>query len=618
MTKLYLGIHLNDTHFDSIINALKLTKKIGGNVLQIYMGSKYLTTLREKIRLSKEEINIIKLFLKKYDIKLFIHAILRLNYCNDPFLKRNEWGIDNLVYDLEMCYKLKGSGVIIHMGTHKTKKIDITYDECLINFINSLKMVLDKTKKVPILLETPVNRKNIVGGTIEGLSKLYNNIPKEYIKRVKVCIDTQHIFASGYNLRNEAVTRDYFEKVDKLIGIKNVFLIHLNDSQKEFNSKINRHAPIGEGYIFSEDKESLHYIINFANKNNISILLETSYENYVSELNYLKSLKEGGGKEKDIDIKKLILKIFKEILIYHETLGSKKNNTTKFRVDSYKKAIKTIENYNKPIYNCDDVKHLPNIGKRFCEKIDIISQKGTLNIYENIIKNDKIKSVKIFQKIFGIGPIYIEKIIENNIFTIKDLKDAIKNDKIKLTEKQLIGLKYYDDLNKKIPRNEIYNYTEIIKKIIKNKDIEIYNAGSYRLGKKSSGDIDIIVTYNTNSDTTKIYFEKIMKENNIIAETLSSGTDKCMYIVKLDDYKYYRKMDIAFVNKKNLVWYLLYFGSGRIFSKKIRIVASKKGYKLNEKGLFDKKTGVKIDFNPNSEKDIFDYLTIDYIIPENR
>jgi len=617
MTKLYLGIHLNDNHFNSIMNALKLTKKIGGNVLQIYGGSKYLTTLREKIRLTKEEINEIKIFLKKYNIKLFIHAILRLNYCNDPFLKRNEWGIDNLVYDLGLCYKLNGSGVIIHLGTHKTKKIDIIYDECLINFINSLKMALDKTKKVPILLETPVNRKNIVGGTIERLSKLYNNIPEEYIKRVKICIDTQHIFASGYNLRNATVTKDYFEKVDKLIGIKNVILIHLNDSKKEFNSKINRHSPIGQGYIFSEDKESLAYIINFANKNNISILLETSYENYVSELKYLQSLKEvdGGGS----DIKKIILKIFKEMLVYHETLGSKKNSITKFRVDSYKKAIKTIENYNKPIYDCNDVKHLPNIGKGFCEKINIISEKGTLNIYENIIKNDKMKSVKIFQKIFGIGPKYIENIIKKNIFTINELKDAIKNDKIKLTEKQLIGLTYYDDLNKKIPRNEIYNYTEIIKNMIKNKDIEIYNAGSYRLGKKESGDIDIIVTYNaTNSEETKIYFEKIMKENNIIVETLSNGKEKCIYIIKLDYYKYYRKMDVAFVDKENLIWYLLYFGSGRDFSKKIRGIFSKNGYKLNEKGLFDKKTGVKIDFNPNSEKDIFDYIGIDYIIPENR
>ena len=54
------------------------------------------------------------------------------------------------------------------------------------------------------------------------------------------------------------------------------------------------------------------------------------------------------------------------------------------------------------------------------------------------------------------------------------------------------------------------------------------------------------------------------------------------------------------------------------FSKKIRIVASKKGYKLNEKGLYNKKSGKLIDFQPKSEKDIFNFLKIPYVLPENR
>ena len=97
-----------------------------------------------------------------------------------------------------------------------------------------------------------------------------------------------------------------------------------------------------------------------------------------------------------------------------------------------------------------------------------------------------------------------------------------------------------------------------------------------------------------------------------------SGNEKSIYIVKLKDFKYFRKLDVAFVLDSNLPWYLLYFGSGREFSKKIRIIASKLGYKLNEKGLFDKNNGEKINFYPKNEKDIFDYLNIEYIEPEKR
>jgi DNA polymerase/3'-5' exonuclease PolX len=77
-------------------------------------------------------------------------------------------------------------------------------------------------------------------------------------------------------------------------------------------------------------------------------------------------------------------------------------------------------------------------------------------------------------------------------------------------------------------------------------------------------------------------------------------------------------MDMLFTTTKELPWYLLYFGSSRDFSKKIRLYASKHGYKLNQKGLFNKNTGKKIKLNVKKEEDIFKFLKIKYIKPENR
>jgi apurinic endonuclease APN1 len=615
--ELYLGIHIDTPNYKNILDALHITHKKGANIMQIFLGDKTLTTLREKFRPTPEEIKEFKSYLKLYNMKFVVHAILRLNYCNDPKSKHNLWGLENLIYDMNLCHKLGGIGCVVHMGTFKTKRINITYDQCMTNYVNSLIAVLDKTKKIPIILETPVNRTYIIGGTTEDLGKLFHLIPAKYRKRIKTCIDTQHIFASGYDLRDVNKTAQYFHKYDKSIGIKNIALIHLNDSAKEFNSGIDRHETIGKGYIFSKDNLSITYIINFAKQHNIPLILETNYEYFNNELRFLKSLQSGGrGKKKDI--KKTVLKILKEVLLYYETLGKKGSLETKYKIESYKKALKTLEDYDGPIYSSNDVKNLPYIGKGFCEKINKISQSSTLNIYENIKKNTTYKSLHFFQNIWGIGPEVAQKIVDQKIFTLKELKRSLKEGKIILTDQQLLGIKYYEDLKRKIPRDLITKYTNLIKKLVENSEIKIYNAGSYRAGKSESGDIDLILTYSgkINAEKAQSIFYNTLKEDGIISETLSTGMQKSMYIVKFE--KYYHKIDIIFIIESQLPWYQLYFGSSRDFSKKMRSIVAKMGYKLSEKGLFDRVSGKKIDFFPKDEKDIFDYLKLDYVKPEDR
>ena len=109
----------------------------------------------------------------------------------------------------------------------------------------------------------------------------------------------------------------------------------------------------------------------------------------------------------------------------------------------------------------------------------------------------------------------------------------------------------------------------------------------------------------------------MMGPTNIIRDVLSNGTKKSIYIIKYKSNPF-RQMDVAFIKKEDLPWYLLYFGSSRDFSKKIRLHALSMGYKLNERGLFDKKSGKIINFNPKNEAEIFKYLGLKYIKPENR
>jgi len=526
---------------------------------------------------------------------------------------------------MNLCEKIGGIGCILHLGTYKTKKFDFNAETGKNNFINSMITVLNATKKCKIIIETMPARKNKLGRTIEKLAELYSDLPDKFKARIKICIDTQHIFASGYNINNLEETKKYFDKFNKLIGLKNLEAFHLNDSKKELGSLVNRHAPIGKGFIFSDEegKKSLQYIVQLAYKNNVSMILETDFENFSNEISYIKSLVnlKSGGNKKGNNIKKLCIKIFQKILDYYSQLNISKNKnlTIKYKIPVYQKVIQKLETYDKPIYNSDNVKNIEGIGKSFYDKIDEIAKTRTLAMYENIIKNKKLDKdlqlKKNLEGIWGIGPKKAKDLVNKK--KIKSLNNLIyrqNNNNIKLTEQQKIGLKYYKDLKKKIAREKITEFTKILIKLFP--EFKIYNAGSYRLGKKECGDIDLIITSKINQSVAKKLFYETLLDKKIMIETLVDGNEKSIFIVKYKSKIH--QMDVVFISEKQLPWYLLYFGSSRDFSKKIRLIASKKGYKLNEKGLFDKINGKRINFNPDKEEEIFDFLELEYILPQNR
>jgi DNA polymerase beta len=321
-----------------------------------------------------------------------------------------------------------------------------------------------------------------------------------------------------------------------------------------------------------------------------------------------------------------IIDKFETILSFHKTLGKKGNLQTKFRISSYEKIIKSLKNYNKPIKSLKDVEGIPGIGKSSLEKIDIIIKTGTHPLYEEVISNPQYKSILDFESIWGIG---VEKaqelVLEDGIDTIEELREAVERGEVELNEQQRMGLKYYEDLRERIPRKEIKEFTNLLKRKMKKYGIKIENAGSYRLGKKDSGDIDLIFyKKNMKNHTSYAKTELIdnivneMREDGILEYIFSKGSQKVIGIIKNPETNKYRQMDVMFVDEEELPWYLLYFGSDKEFSKKIRRMAIEKGYKLSEKGLFDRKSGKKIQFIPKKEKNIFTFLNIPYIPPKNR
>jgi len=288
-----------------------------------------------------------------------------------------------------------------------------------------------------------------------------------------------------------------------------------------------------------------------------------------------------------------------------------------FRARAYQKAQETILSLTENIITTEHLKNKPNIGPAIIEKINEFIQTGTLQI----IEREKNNPINILSNVYGIGPKKAKELVEiNEIKTIEELK-AKQNEVLNDTQK--VGLKYYDDILKRIPRAEIDNYNIIFKKVFeyisaKNAYYEI--VGSYRRGHQDSGDIDVIIT----SDNPKVFtdFVDILIKNQIITEVLSRGSSKCLVIAKIPSSSTYRRVDFLFTSQEEYPFSILYFTGSKIFNTLMRQHATTKGYTMNEHGLYklngEGKKMNKVDKVFKEEREIFEYLNIEYRKPEER
>ena len=121
--------------------------------------------------------------------------------------------------------------------------IEVSYDWTSLNYI----IQETNDSDVILLLETTAGQGTTLGYQFEQLAYLIKNINKK--NRISICLDTCHIFAAGYDIRDEYHYQNTFEQFDKIIGLDNLKAFHLNDSKKELGSRVDRHERIGKGYI---------------------------------------------------------------------------------------------------------------------------------------------------------------------------------------------------------------------------------------------------------------------------------------------------------------------------------------------------------------------------------
>ena len=309
---------------------------------------------------------------------------------------------------------------------------------------------------------------------------------------------------------------------------------------------------------------------------------------------------------------------FEKILEFHNNEGNK------FEALAYRKVIGILKKYKEEINDVNKIPKIKGIGPKITEKIKEILLTGKCQKSNNAENDIKNKSIKELTSVHGIGIKQANEYYSQGIKSISDLRNIY--DTLPNTIKK--GLKYYDDIQIKIPREEITLLFQIIEEelyqILDKSILKAEVVGSYRRGKKLCGDMDVIITRTDNGKISGILQDLVerLSVRKIIVDTLSMSdiTDNnCeifMGICKLNEEGLHRRLDIKVYEKSFFPFAILYFTGSAYFNRSLRLFAKKKGYHLSDKELSDRFTGDKIQCN--SEEDIFKALSLNYKTPEER
>lgn len=267
------GIHINSNP-KNILNELIKYKDLKCIQLFLNLNNRY-----------NEEYIKFKNISSKNKQNLIIHISYTINIAQ--IWNEHSWWITQCIIEIKKAHELNAQYVVLHLG----KSLDLDMNIALNNMYSALLYISNNIKdfNIKILLETSSGQGSEMCIKLDDLSrfinKLLNNKNKHISEKFGICIDTCHIYNAGYNLDNKKEIEKYLNEFDEKIGIKNIKLIHLNNSKTELNSKIDRHENLEYGKI---KLEGIKHIIKFASKLQIPLILETPYIHIDKDINIIK------------------------------------------------------------------------------------------------------------------------------------------------------------------------------------------------------------------------------------------------------------------------------------------------------------------------------------------
>lgn len=263
----------------SISESLNDAVIYGMYAVQFFLGN---PKSYKRHRATPNDILISKKIVDRFPMHVFSHAPYLYNLAGSKNSlawngdssqdRKTESMLKELQYELSVLsnFDSRRNGVIVHPGNYTDRKLGLN---AIAKSINKLKF--EKNSK--LLLENSAGQGTSLCTNFEEIGEILEQVSDENKGYVGVCVDTAHIHGVGdYDLSMcEEVDRMFLD-FDRIIGIENFTLLHLNDSKVEIGTKKDRHALLGTGYIWKDDMTSLIFLLEKCKKYGIPVVLETS------------------------------------------------------------------------------------------------------------------------------------------------------------------------------------------------------------------------------------------------------------------------------------------------------------------------------------------------------
>ena len=236
-----IGSHVRTA--GGVDKAIDHAVEMGAETIQIFSGAPYAW---KRKNYTEAEVEAYKKKVEETGIEpAFIHGLYLVNLASsDPALLARSH--DALVGDMKAASLIGAKGVIFHIGSH----MGAGYDAKLQQVVEYVRKVVDNTPDDAwMILENAAGMGGAIGSKFAELGTIIRESGSD---RVKVCLDTQHAFAAGHDLRTRAGLDKMFEEFDNDVGLERLVAVHANDSKIALGGGVDRHANIGEGEIGRE------------------------------------------------------------------------------------------------------------------------------------------------------------------------------------------------------------------------------------------------------------------------------------------------------------------------------------------------------------------------------
>ena len=264
---LIIGSHVSFNSKKQLLGSVEEALSYNANTFMIYTGGAQ-STARNSIN-DEFTYEAFKVMLDNNinPKNVIVHAPYIVNLANKSDERKYDFYIDFMANELNRVKELGLDKIVLHPGSATT----CSREEAILNIVNGINKIYEKTSDVMILLEYMSGKGNEVGTSILELKNIIDNINDK--DRIGVCLDTCHMNDSGIDISK---FNEFLNEFDSMIGIDKIKCVHVNDSMNTIGSHKDRHANIGYGTI---GFDNLINVIYNERLNGIPFILETPYIN---------------------------------------------------------------------------------------------------------------------------------------------------------------------------------------------------------------------------------------------------------------------------------------------------------------------------------------------------